>query len=94
MTGVSFLERMDADLIEPPRLAACVIDELVIARRKPIAPVGITAREALIALRFETWFVAIAAENLAQGLALSDEDRARLLIAHGRIATIAEEVIR
>lgn len=89
------LDNIDADLIEPQRLAACVIDELTIERRQSAERRhGITAREALHALRYEAWFVAVAAENMAYGLPLSHDDRARLLIANGLIETIADKVIR
>ena len=92
MSG-GILERIDADLIEPQRLAASVIDQLRIERRRPAAngPRGITAREALRALAFEAQLIAVAAENLAHGIALSDDDRARLLVAWGRITEIASE---
>lgn len=85
------LEEMD--LIEPPRLAACVIDDIVIDRRRARdARQGLTAREALLAIKFEAQLVAVAAENQAQGLPLSDDDRARLLVAWGRIDYIVSEV--
>lgn len=86
------LERIDADLIEPQRLAGSVIDQLRIERRRqPRVQRGITAREALQALSFEAQLVALAAENVAHGLTLSDDDRARLLVSWGRITTIVAE---
>jgi hypothetical protein len=47
------------------------------------------AREALRVLHFETLVVAIGAENLAQGVTLSDEDRERLALAACRIRQAA-----
>lgn len=92
--SAGILERIDADLIEPQRLAGCVVDQLRNERRRQPAngPRGITAREALRALAFEAQLVAVAAENIAHGIALSDDDRARLLVAWGRITTIVSEV--
>lgn len=90
MTGI--LERIDADLIEPHRLAEAAIDQLKVERRKPPAkgPCGITAREALQVLAFETQLVALCAENQARGIVLADADRTRLLVAWARITTIIE----
>jgi len=91
--SMTIFERIDADLIEPQRLAGSVIDQLRTERRRPAAngSRGITAREALRALSFEAQLVAVAAENLAHGMALADGDRARLLVAWGRITEIASE---
>ncbi len=90
MTGI--LERIDADLIEPHRLAEAAIDQLKVERRKPPAngPCGITAREALQVLVFETQLVALCAENQAHDIVLTKADRARLLVAWGRITIISE----
>ncbi len=48
------------------------------------------SREALRALRQETLVVAIAAENVAGGITLSDDDRDRLILAVSRIRAAAE----
>ncbi len=48
------------------------------------------SREALRALRQETLVVAIAAENVAGGITLSDDDRDRLILAASRIRATAE----
>ena len=86
------LARIDGDLIEPQRLAASVSDRILIERRRPgYSGRALSAREALQALLFEVQLVAVAAENIAHGIALSDADRARLLLAWGRITTIATE---
>ena len=88
------LEGIDADLIEPHRLAGCVVDELRAERRQQSrnVPRGITVREALKALRFEVLLVAIAAQNIANGVAFNDDDRARLMVAWALIEAILDEV--
>lgn len=92
---MTFLERIDVDLIELHRLAGCVIDQIVIDRRRSVVKQhSITAREALLALLYEAQLVAVAAENIASGLQLSDDDHARLLVAWGRISAIVSEAVR
>jgi len=89
-TGI--FERIDADMIEPQRLAGSVIDRLLIDRKKrDYTGRGLTAREALVALKVETLIVAVAAQNLARGMALVDADLTRLLVAWARIETLATE---
>ena len=97
MIDANIFARIDADLIEPQRLAACVRDELLVDRGRPPTRRygnGITAREALQALWFEAHLVAVAAENLATGIILADADRVRLLIAWGHIDAIVQEAVR
>lgn len=48
------------------------------------------ARQAIQVLAFESSLAAIAAANLAKGVLLTDVDRARLLLAAGRINRLAE----
>ncbi len=50
------------------------------------------AREALRVLLPEVQLTAIAAENIASGIALTDDDRDRLLLAASRIRGAAEMV--
>ena len=91
MSG-TILERIDAGLIEPQRLAGSVIDEVVIQRRRrDCNGRALTAREALQALAFEALVVSLSAQNLAQGIALEAGDQARLMVAWARIETIAAE---
>lgn len=86
------LELIDADLIEPQRLAGAVVDRVLIDRRKrDYAGRGLTAREALQALAFEAMLVSVAAQNLARGMPLGDADLTRLLVAWSRIETLAAE---
>ncbi len=68
-------------------LGAWVEDGQPEPRRKP-AP--LPPRAALEVLAFETMLTAVAAGNLAQGLALTAKDRARLMTAAGRINKLAE----
>lgn len=90
------LNEIDADLIEPQRLAQCVVDQLRVERRRPHRAVnrGLSAREALQALAYEAQLVAVCAENQALGMPLTADDRARLLVAWGLIETIYTEVAR
>ncbi len=94
MSGI--LETIDADLVEPQRLAQSVIDKLRVERRRPRrdGARGLTAREALQALVFEAQLVALCAENQAQGVVLTNADRARLLVSWGLIETIYNEVVK
>lgn len=56
----------------------------------PRKPTPLTPRQALEVLAFEALLVAIAAGNVAHGVALSDADRKRVLQSAGRINRIAE----
>jgi hypothetical protein len=64
-------------------------DALQKPRRRPC---GLPAREALLLLREEAMLVAVAAGNLAHGVALGEEDRARLATCAALIQRIADEV--
>jgi hypothetical protein len=59
------------------------------ARRRPC---GLLARDALALLREDALLVAVAAGNLARGVALDVTERQRLLACAGRIQRIADEV--
>jgi hypothetical protein len=52
-------------------------------------PAPLPPRAALEVLAFETLIVAVAAGNIAQGVTLSDMDRARLVTCAGRISRLA-----
>lgn len=56
----------------------------------PARPAPLPARDALAVLGVESNLVAVAAANLAQGVALSQVDLARLLQAAGRIQKVVE----
>lgn len=53
-------------------------------------PKPLPATEAIRVLAFESNLTAIAAGNIAHGVQLSDKDRARLMVAAGRIQHVAE----
>ena len=57
---------------------------------KPQRPKPIPATAAIQLLAFESNLAAVAAGNLAHGITLSDDDRARLLVAARRIQHVAE----
>ena len=83
----------EADLIEPDRLAASVLDDVINERRKPVAQRRRLAPiEALTALEYEAHFVMVAAENLSHGIDLHDGDRKRLAEAWRRVNTLLKEV--
>lgn len=54
-------------------------------------PTALSPRNALEVLGFEAGLVAVAAGNLAQGIALSDADRARLTLCCNRITKLVED---
>lgn len=58
---------------------------------RPAKLTTLSASRALALLERESLLVAVAAANVAQGVALSDDDKARVLQAAGRIAAIREE---
>ena len=88
------LADIDPDLIEPQRLAECVIDQLKVEERKtPRTGPRITAREALRALWFEVQVTVVAIQNVANGLELSTEDLDRVATAWTRIDRICREVL-
>ena len=57
--------------------------------QRPQKPTALPPRAALEVMAFECNLVAIAAGNIAKGVILSDVDRARLMVAAGRINGIA-----
>lgn len=92
---------IDPHLIEPQRLAGCVLDTIIIERSKHgHTGRAITAREALQALTYEAHFVAYCALNVRKcleqcpcpGVSTSDIDR--LLIAKNAIDAITAEAVR
>ena len=53
-------------------------------------PTPLSPRQALSVMRFESTLTAVAASNLANGVNLSDTDRARLMVAANRINRLLE----
>lgn len=58
-----------------------------------LKPSTLPARAALEVLAYEAMIVAVAAANLARGVSLSDDDRARLMVCAGRITAIAGDFL-
>lgn len=83
----------EADLIEPQRLAACVLDDIAVDKRKPGAQrQRLAATDALAALEYEAHLVMVAAENVRHGVHLTDGDRERLFEAWRRVHALLKEV--
>lgn len=54
-------------------------------------PAALPPRAALSVLAFESLFIAVCAGNLVQGIALTQNDHKRLMLAVGRIQAIAKD---
>ena len=61
-------------------------------RPSRVKPLPFSARDALSVIRFEALLAAVAAANIAKGVALTADDLKRLLQAVSRIEYITEEV--
>ena len=75
------------EFIEAAKELGAWVDD---GRPAPANPAPFTPRQALGVLMTEANLIAIAAGNVAQGVALSETDRARLMQAAGRVLRIAE----
>lgn len=89
------MSALDLSDVGVGRRADVALDHITAARqqwqREHRRPRALSARDALLALQFEALLVLVAAENLAQGIALSDEDRERLALTVHRLNQIADE---
>jgi hypothetical protein len=87
----------DFSEIDVDRRAAAVLDDIDAAsrewHRRNHRPRALSARDALLALQFEALVVAVAANNVRQGVALTDADHDRLLLASERISVIVDEAV-
>ena len=79
------------DFVEAARALGAYVDDDE-PHRGPTKPATLPARAALEVLTFESLLVATAAANVANGITLTDDDRARVLQAAGRIMFITDEV--
>jgi hypothetical protein len=83
--------------VEPERRAVVAIDQIGRSQRdwqrSNRRPRSLTARDALIALKFEALFVWVYGGNILNGVEMTDDDRDRLTVALQRIDTIAGEVV-
>lgn len=75
------------DFIEAAKELGAWVDD---GKPPPSTPAPFTPRQALDVLKTEVNLIAIAAGNVAHGVALSDSDRARLMQAAWRVLRIAE----
>lgn len=88
---------LDLSDVDVHRAADVALDHVHAQRsawaRENRRPRALTARDALLALRFEAVLVWTAAQNVAEGVELTDDDRARLTLAAARIESILEEAV-
>ena len=92
---MAILDDIDADLIDAPRLASSVVDQVQIVRSKRgNTGRAISAREALQTIHFEAQIVMVAAQNMAHGLALETPDLTRLMVAWACIDFLIGEAVR
>lgn len=82
------MQTHDLEFVEAARQLGAWIEDGQPAPRQSPAP--LPARAALQVLAFEATLAAVAACNVAHGVTLTDQDKARLLTAAGRINRIAE----
>ncbi len=75
-----------ADFIEGAKAVGAWVDDG--RRHAPQKPTPLSPRDALSAMAFECTLAAVAAGNVAHGVALNDIDRHRLMKAAGRINLI------
>ena len=75
------------EFIEAAKALGCWVDD---GKPTPTKPAPFTPRQAIEVLANEANFVAIAAGNVAHGVALTQADRDRLMAAAGRILRIQE----
>lgn len=87
---------MNLRQVDPDRRAAVAIDHITTDRKRWAMtnrrPSALSAREALVAVQFECLVIWTAAQNLREGVPLTDEDMARLNVAQQRIDAIVDEV--
>jgi hypothetical protein len=76
------------EFVDAAKALGCWIDD----GRPPVAtkPTPLSPRLALSVMAFESTLAAVAAGNVANGVALTDADRARLMVAANRINRLVE----
>ena len=76
------------EFVDAAKALGCWIDD----GRPPVAtkPTPLSPRLALSVMAFESTLAAVAAGNMPNGVALTDTDRARLLVAANRINRLVE----
>jgi hypothetical protein len=85
------IQRHGTDFVEAAKALGAWVDD----GRAPIStkPTPLSPRQALSVMAFESTFTAVAAGNIANGLTLTDADRARLMVAANRINRLVEAFI-
>lgn len=76
------------DFIDAAKALGCWVDDG--QPHRPQRPKPLPASQAIQVLQFESMLTYVAAGNIAHGVQLTDNDRARLLVASQRIQTISE----
>lgn len=76
------------EFVDAAKALSCWVDD----GRPPVAtkPTPLSPRLALSVMAFESTLTALAAGNVANGMTLSDTDRARLMLAANRINRLVE----
>jgi hypothetical protein len=76
------------EFVDAAKALCCWLDD----GRPPVAikPTPLSPRQALSVMAFESTVVAVTAGNVAQGVILTDADRARLMVAANRINRLVE----
>ena len=77
------------EFVDAAKALGCWVDD---GRRPPVAtkPTPLSPRLALSVIAFESTLAAVAAGNVANGVTLTDADRARLMVAANRINRLVE----
>ena len=82
------MQAYGTEFIDAARALGCWVDD-----GKPqirMKPTPLSPRQALSVMAFESTLAAVAAGNIANGVRLTDTDRARLLVAANRINRLVE----
>ncbi len=76
------------EFVDAAKALCCWLDD----GRPPVAikPTPLSPRQALSVMAFESTVIAVTAGNVAQGVILTDADRARLMVAANRINRLVE----
>ena len=82
------MQSSGSEFVDAAKALGCWVDE----GRAPTTakPTPLSPRQALSVMAFESTLTAVAAGNIANGVSLTDIDRARLSVAANRINRLAE----
>ena len=76
------------EFIEAAKKLGCWVQDNCV--QVPMKPTPLSPRLALSVIAYESTLAAVAAGNMANGVALTDADRARLMVAANRINRLVE----